>query len=192
MAAKRVKKDTLTGGTQDVNPQVWTIQVVQSSSDANAQLQLPTPVSVYQTTGSGTQVLEILRVTWDTTGFAPSGSATTYNIIGYIATASLPGPQNKTDVEALVANPLVISYVQKNYYEVTAASYQIDTDPFQLDYTDGAGHGILVATRNIYLGISTNGGTATGKANYATARILYRLKNVDLADYVGIVASQTQ
>ena len=59
--------------------------------------------------------------------------------------------------------------------------------PIEFDITDGAGHGFLVATDQIYMQVFTNGATAT-----ATVRVkmLYRWKNVSLAEYIGIVQGQ--
>jgi hypothetical protein len=58
-----------------------------------------------------------------------------------------------------------------------------------LDLTDGAGHGLLIATDNIFMTVySTN----TGVANEVGCKILYRWKNVSVEEYIGIVQSQTQ
>lgn len=65
------------------------------------------------------------------------------------------------------------------------------------DVTDGAGHGILVATDNIFVAcnftvasvFSTTADTASGAAS---CNILYRFKEVALAEYIGIVQSQQQ
>lgn len=56
------------------------------------------------------------------------------------------------------------------------------------DLTDGAGHGVLVATDAIYLQIFTTGVANTSETG--RFRMLYRFKNVSLAEYIGIVQSQ--
>lgn len=53
--------------------------------------------------------------------------------------------------------------------------------------TDGAGHGVLVATDKIYM--LTASLAATG-AQEAIVKILYRLVDVGLEEYIGIVQSQ--
>lgn len=63
------------------------------------------------------------------------------------------------------------------------------------DLTDGAGHGILIATDNIFLvvqGLLTSYGAATTGAiqAFAQADLIYRFKEVALAEYIGIVQSQ--
>lgn len=55
------------------------------------------------------------------------------------------------------------------------------------DLTDGAGHGIIVATDNIYVTLFSAG---TGVAAEVDVKIMYRFKNVALAEYIGVVQSQ--
>jgi hypothetical protein len=59
--------------------------------------------------------------------------------------------------------------------------------PRKWDFTDGAGHGILVATDNIFIQASTNG---QNTASLFRFKILYRFKSVSLVEYIGIVQSQ--
>jgi hypothetical protein len=58
-----------------------------------------------------------------------------------------------------------------------------------LDLTDGAGHGLLIATDNIFMTVYSSN---TGNANEVGCKILYRWKNVSVEEYIGIVQSQTQ
>jgi hypothetical protein len=60
-------------------------------------------------------------------------------------------------------------------------------EPFCLDLTDNAGHGILIATDSIY-GQVNSANTATTNTVYF--KLLYRFKEVNLIEYVGIVQSQ--
>lgn len=65
------------------------------------------------------------------------------------------------------------------------------------DLTDGAGHGILVATDNIYLSVQTsltayNGSSADEIIGFCFADLIYRFKEVKLQEYIGIVQSQQQ
>lgn len=63
------------------------------------------------------------------------------------------------------------------------------------DLTDGAGHGLLVATDNIWLTCQV-GATAPGLAitvsGLVVLDIFYRFKKVTLQEYIGIVQSQQQ
>lgn len=64
------------------------------------------------------------------------------------------------------------------------------------DLTDGAGHGLLVATDNIWLTCYATAATAdageNAVLNVATvnADLIYRFKEVSLQEYIGIVQSQ--
>jgi len=63
------------------------------------------------------------------------------------------------------------------------------------DLTDGDGHGILVATDNIWLTAqlsdSAIGGTSSGPiSGTVSAELFYRFKKVTLQEYIGIVQSQ--
>lgn len=79
--------------------------------------------------------------------------------------------------------------------------YRIDefsTDNEGVDYhdlTDGAGHGVLIATDNVWLTAFLNGAVpdiGTTAALNVYADLLYRFKKVTLQEYVGIVQSQQQ
>jgi len=59
--------------------------------------------------------------------------------------------------------------------------------PDLFDYTDGAGHGMLIATDQIFVLLQS---ANTTQQNTAECRILYRWKNIGLQEYVGIVQSQ--
>lgn len=56
-----------------------------------------------------------------------------------------------------------------------------------IDMTDGAGHGFLIATDNLFAQVQSSG---TGAAQAVAFKIYYRWKNVGLAEYIGIVQSQ--
>ncbi len=62
-------------------------------------------------------------------------------------------------------------------------------DPTDLvvDLTDDTGHGVLVATDNIFIQCFSS--SALNPIT-ASARLFYRWKNVSLAEYIGIVQSQ--
>lgn len=77
------------------------------------------------------------------------------------------------------------------------SSISADTEPVNWhDLTDGAGHGVLVATDNIFLTLQTAAtvvgasATITAATGFGECAILYRFKEVGLAEYIGIVQSQ--
>ena len=66
----------------------------------------------------------------------------------------------------------------------------VDTNPTLRDLTDGAGHGILVATDSIFLTGYVPSNWYTNGTNTVFVKLLYRWKDVSLAEYIGIVQSQ--
>ena len=60
--------------------------------------------------------------------------------------------------------------------------------------TDGAGHGVLIATDNVYFSLLYNAIPTDGIAVQFTigggCDLLYRFKEVGLKEYIGIVQSQ--
>jgi len=65
----------------------------------------------------------------------------------------------------------------------------ITQEPYHDDLSDGAGHGTLIATDQIFFQIASSN---TGAQNTAAVKVWYRWKNVSLQEYVGIVQSQQQ
>lgn len=73
--------------------------------------------------------------------------------------------------------------------------YSTDNEGIDIhDLTDGAGHGLLVATDSIwltqYLSIAAAGSIGFTSSIGTIAEIIYRFKKVTLQEYIGIVQSQ--
>lgn len=59
--------------------------------------------------------------------------------------------------------------------------------PQTIDMTDSEGNGVLIATDSIFIVSGAVGNIVPGQA---VAKVLYRLKEVGIQEYVGIVQSQ--
>lgn len=85
------------------------------------------------------------------------------------------------------------SVVSEYTYQVigaftAAGTYARNTaQPFVQDLTDGAGHGVLIATDSINIQMNSSG---TSLTNVCRIKLLYRWKDVAIEEYVGIVQSQ--
>lgn len=196
MPKKRCLSASLTGGTGDVNPQYQSVQFLQISPDLNGTAILALPQNRLPNREGMVNVFEILQIEWDLSLIAP-GTAGTYTTIAVLSTAPVIStgfgfPNNATDVRNMKMNPKVIDYIETTRVVLTGVGF-VERDlaePQSHTLHDGAGHGILIATDNLYLGVTTRGADVTTQAQTGTAHIMYRIKAVGLTEYIGIVQSQ--
>lgn len=193
--AKRARADSLTGGTGDVNPQWLSAQILQIVADTNAAVTIPLPQNRLPNAQGKVNVFEILQVEWDLSLQAP-GTTGTFTNIGVLSSAPIivPAgfPANSSDVRAMKTNPKVIDYTESTRLVLTGVGFseRDNTEPILHQLHDGAGHGTLIGTDNLYLGVTTKGNDATTAQQVATCHIMYRIKSVSLTEYIGIVQSQ--
>ena len=175
---------SLTGGSGDVNPQFMNLNVTQSGADTYTQVTFPIPIQRLQNSGRA-QVMEVLKVFAETSQLSTvAAGAVAHKIQLQLTTKSFAA-------EVALSEPTCFfRYQKENINAFTAAGTGLlnsEVEPNIQDFTDGAGHGILIASDNIYLGCSS---TATGNSNIGNVKILYRWKDVSIQEYVGIVQSQ--
>lgn len=178
---------SLTGGTGDVSPQWMTFSAVQSGADTTTTTAQAIPVQRLPQSGRA-QVLEVLKVAFfSSTNLPASASATetTDSITTMISTKSF-GTTNTTFSEPTV---FAADSIQSRSAFTAAGTYFVilPTSPRIYDLTDGGGHGVIIATDNIYAQVQSSG---TGATNTVHIKLLYRWKNVGLSEYIGIVQSQ--
>ena len=181
---------SLTGGTNDVNPQPLrcraapsTFATITTGIQAGvATVALPIPVQRLST-GGRAQVLEILGWSYDI-GIA----AVTSSLLQIQYAVCLSNRSNGTTVPVLgSADPYTVDYVVGN----SAATLTAWNVSGQRNLTDSAGHGVLFGQDTLY--VLFQGGAATAVAATANAAcnicIWYRWKNVGFTEYVGMVTS---
>lgn len=182
---RRYNNPSLTGGTKDVNPQYFTGRLDLSAADTVTTKMFVLPVT-RQPTMRKTTIIEILRIYVQMTSWKDPGAAV-INVVREIAFSTVDHGTEMVGME----DPSVFAYwQQKGRIPATADTTGLATDPgvYMWDFTDGAGHGWLIATDKYYV----QGDTATMTPSIAkfTWKILYRFKAVDMVEYVGIVQSQ--
>lgn len=182
---KRRRRDTLTGGTNDVNPQFMNLSVTQSAADTFTQTTTQIPIQRLATMGRA-QVMEVLKIYFQCTDISAATAPNVLKaIIIQLTTKSFAAAVNLNE-------PTCFGFYNKAIANAfTAAGTGIlssEVEPYVMDLTDGAGHGFLVASDNIYLGCFSSN---TGNANAVQIKILYRWKDVSVQEYVGIVQSQS-
>lgn len=171
-------RDTLTGGTKDVNPQFMHLTAVQSADDVTTTTSFPIPIQRLQNAGRA-QVMEIIKVFWDTSLNPPTAATSDYR--AFLSTSS-------GGTTALTAgNTRVFDWLSRITLQVSAVGVLEEDGPVIHDLTDGAGHGFLVATDNIFLQMVS---AVTAGPLTQNVKILYRWKDVSTIEYVGIVQGQ--
>lgn len=188
------KKDQLTGGTGDVNPQMLLCSPTISVGGTTTQVVLPTQ----RLPSSGrAQVLEILKifVSCDQAKFnsgTAAGLATQPTSATIRISSRNPGSNaiSATDTSIIADMHVPIAVTTVVGATPTYLCWANFADPLpSIDLTDGAGHGYVVGTDSIFL---------YGKSNVAlpiasdpiVLRIYYRWKDISLAEYVGMVQQQ--
>lgn len=192
----------LTGGTSDVNPQWFNIGVLQQDEPNKTRtVVVPVPVNRYPQGRNGrVNIMEILKVYWETTVRLapnnPGGHGISYAGVSAVLTTRQPTAFGGQDFPQL-QDPALVDVVVREYFwphvnndpptTYSPGGIYGETDPVVHDLTDGAGHGLLVASDYLYLQIGTYGLLENGEVK---CRLLYRYKQVGLQEYIGIVQSQ--
>lgn len=183
---KRGRGGSLTGGTGDVNPQWMSFVATQSGADATTTTTVAIPVQRLPTGGKA-QVMEVLKVGYSFNQLPASASAaeTIDAVKCALSTASF------ATTATTWQEPRVFSLFEASARSAftAAGTYMATqvTQPIMFDYTDGDGHGILIAVDSIFAQVSS---TSTGATNSVGVKILFRWKNIGLSEYIGIVSSQ--
>ena len=185
MAKRRRTSNTLTGGTGDVNPQFMTLQFTPAIPGVVQTVPFITAINRLPSTYQKLVVMEVLKVFYEYPDCPPVASA-----IEIARTCTMGvSTQDHGTTPITWAMPDVFSMNTRQLYGAFTALGSIVGQTDQMivqDLTDGCGHGVLVATDTIY-------GQLSGDVVFAThykVKILYRMKNVTLTEYIGIVQSQ--
>lgn len=174
----------MTGGTGDVSPQQLLARVTMTAANTYTELPLSIPIARFQLRKGKSIIMEVLKVrynasSWDSN---PAAGGNTGQLNAQVSTISLTASAPN--------DPHVFSLYNKEFRGAftAAGSYEVmEQEPFIDDISDGAGHGYLVATDNVFLGLNTANFTNAAVCDF---RITYRFKEVDLEEYIGIVQGQ--
>lgn len=175
-----------------MNPQ-WLAMTTIDPLATYADVETPIPIQRLPDRGGRSQVMEILKVEF---GFGANSHLTISALVDqffnlYLTTRSFltSEPTAAQQTGSLIAK-YQWSHGTNGAGTLTNAWVMGPAGGNMLfDLTDGAGHGVLVATDSLYFGAIQTAGASPITGN-TTCRILYRWKNVGLAEYVGLVQSQ--
>ena len=186
MKRARSNSSDITGGSGDVNPQWLTNSTTQSAADTATTSQVVLPVQRLPENNSRALVMEVLKVYFQfpTFGAFASANESTDRMTCALTTKNFGTTAISLDEPTCFAIGRIVR--QGAFTAAGTYGYQ-ESAIVSWDCTDGAGHGILVATDSIFSQVSSTG---TGNANQVQFKILYRWKKVSLAEYIGIVQGQ--
>jgi len=181
-------KRQLTGGTDDVNPQYLSGAITLTAANVVTRQTIGTPIVRVGSDNSGSAtIMEVLKIWCDMPPPDDAVAAATFRgaVISWM-TSEAPSTSFVPFDNPRVLASLRLS--QANAFTAAGTGLlEATTNPMMVDLTDGAGHGVLVATDNLYIQADTQ--TYTGVATFRY-KILYRFKKVKLVEYIGIVQSQ--
>lgn len=183
--ARMTGEGGLTGGTGDTNPQWLSFSATQSAADTTTTTTQAIPIQRLPS-GGRSQILEILRVHVEGPVLPASASATETSDSASILFTS----KNFGTTAINSAEPTCFSnfaQVSRSAFTAAGTYFNVFSNVMDQDLTDGAGHGVLIATDNIFAQTQS---ASTGNTNTWRCKILYRWKNVGLAEYIGLVQSQ--
>lgn len=182
------RREHLTGGTGDVNPQFYTGVINKDAGDdlKTSAFISPGSKSIFGIGKAGATVMELLKIYVIHPDFEVDTAAIKHQARRLVFCTSDPG------VESLeLGAPSVIAQfgdVLRSAFTATQSSHLYCDNVHIQDFTDNFGHGVLVATDYIYVSAVTS---AMENATKHQFKILYRFKNVGLTEYIGIVQSQS-
>lgn len=154
------------------------VRAMNSDEDPPTSLNLPKPVM--GVSKNAATIIELLRVWF----FSAHNSTDSSSLSAFLSTRPVP-----TTFAAHLDGAVIASFTKNVHVSAgeSAETLAEETWPVEVDLTDGAGHGVLVATDKIYLSVVSE---STGNTNDVICRMLYRYKTVGITEYVGIVQSQ--
>lgn len=142
------------------------------------------PVNRTAATSGRSPVLEILKVMFQ----FPGAPALTANDVVSTCTMVLSTKDHEA-VNTQLTTSDVFAFVKctsEGAFTALGTFMNSTSSVYEFNCSDGAGHGVLVATDTVYAQLQGIAGWAT----FFKAKILYRVKNVSLTEYIGIVQSQ--
>lgn len=176
-----------TGGTGDIKPQFMTVNLPTGGGvDDYSIVSVTTPV-ITRTPGGFATVMEILSVHWYL-GIADANDDDSL-WFGFLSTTS-NRVQNETSslgsfIQDLSQPTVFAAYgLEQNFVTTGGETHVL---PGIVNTNDGNGNGILVATPRFFV---VQGSVAAASLSAGIVKILYRLVNIGLEEYIGIVAAQ--
>ena len=188
MKRARTSGGSVTGGTGDIKPQILTLDSGTAGAVSDYVVnQVALPVPRFGSLKTKATIFEILTVSWypNIEDFADT-SATNWCFLTTSTTRADADTATLASAALDVTDPRTFAFVIRQN-NLTTSGAVVSIMPNVIDLTDMNGNGILIATDKLFVvGANLNGTTAGS----FVAKVKYRLVNVGITEYVGIVQSQ--
>lgn len=190
--ARKSSGGSVTGGTGDIKPQNLTVTTgVAGAIDDYVFASIALPVPRFGGSKNKATIFEFLWVDWyigtedlaDITG----GVAQYWAWLSTAPTRAGGETSTLSSLGADLTDPRAFAPSLWGRSLVTSGAWTVGF-PRRVDMTDSNGNGFLVATDRLVI---TCGSVSGALPISATAKIAYRLVDVGIEEYVGIVQSQT-
>ncbi len=188
MKRARTSGGSVTGGTGDVKPQILTLDSGTAGATSDYQVnRIALPVPRFGSMKTKATIFELLYVDWV---FGIEDFADHENTKSVFLTTSTTRTSGETvtfnSMASDVTDPKTFAFVVRDQVLETSGS-SILTMPIRVDLTDSNGNGHLIATDQLFVVFADLAGSVVSSA---IAKVGYRLVNVGIQEYVGIVQSQ--
>lgn len=186
--SRRKSGGSVTGGTGDVKPQILTMKGnAPSAADDYSVTQVNLPVPRFGTMKTKATVFEILHIDWyvNVANISDSQSSD----FAFFATQQLRSNGDTSTAASFATDmedPTTFGGFLR-HHTLTTSGELVDSAPHRLDMTDSNGNGYIVATDRLFLHY---GGVNQATLGSTVAKVSYRLVNIGITEYVGIVQSQ--
>lgn len=182
---------SFTGGTGDIKPQILTLTTgVAGASDDYVTAQLALPVPRFGAMKTKATIFELLSCDWYL-NIENSSDPTNHTDFAFLSTVVTRASGDTSTLDSFsndALDPRNFACVMMNRQFVTSGPFMTDM-PIHIDFTDNNGNGILIATDKLVI---SGGSVTVATVGSYVCKVLYRLVNVGITEYVGIVQSQQQ
>lgn len=166
----------LTGGSRDVKPQLLSFTAAESAADTTTTTTVTLPVPRTNVSQGRAMITEVLKVwfIWDALEEVDSEKEVSLSTKNFGTTTTQ------------FSDPDIFAWA-KLVTKITTSGYAVESTVNCLDLTDGAGNGVLIATNNIFCQVFSG---TTSSAVSVRVKVLYRMYDADVFEYIGIVQAQ--
>lgn len=171
-----------TGGTGDIKPQILTINSGLPTLNKYVVTQVALPVPRFGSQAGRTTVIELLSLDWYIGVLDLADAAHTHWAYLTTGTDRVSGAASLlVDMNVDIVDPLTFGLACTGQANTAAPM------PQHIDFTDNNGNGMVIATDKIFIVNGSVGGTI---AAGSVCKFKYRLVNIGMREYIGIVQSQ--